>query len=197
LAKKLDPTGQTYVMMETNAIDHHGTIWIGTVVPAEPLLKMASDMQDRGARTLNLGGTDLNGLSGIISDTGVMLPVILTPNRPTGPGHYRMSVSLDPSVIDSVMGAENFCLITQASTITPQNDGRYRVHVGNYPAVSCIQQLILIVPKGWRVRSTSQPPASTHPVGDFVTDLWQARLTAEQTFSVDVVLDRMPALPGP
>jgi hypothetical protein len=150
-------------------------------------------MQDHGIKTLNLGNTDLGGATALFSDTGVMLPVVQTQNAPAGPGHNCMSVSLDPAMIDSIMDAENFCLITQASTITPQKDGGYLVRVANYPSVNCIQQLVLIVPKGWRVRNTSQPPASTHPVDDFVIDLWQARLAADQTFSVNVVLDRTPA----
>jgi hypothetical protein len=198
LTKDLDPTGKMAVMMQASAVDRRGTLWLGLVVPAGPILKIASVMQDQGIKTLSLGNTDIASPAAIISDTGVMLPVVRTQIRPRGPGQYRMSVSLGqtPGVIDSVMSAENFCLITEEGNITAQNDGGYRVHLNNYPGISCIQQLVLVVSKDWRVRTTSQPPASTHPVGDFVIDVWQKRVNERQDFSVHLVMDRNPATPA-
>ena len=68
-------------------------------------------------------------------------------------------------------------------------NGGYPLHLSNSPGVACIQQLGLIEPKGWHLRSNSADPASVQTIGDFTIHAWQEQLSAQGSFSVDVVLE--------
>lgn len=168
------------LMTQANSIDRNGTPWLGLVL-----------MIDRiGDKTLRLGNTDAAGPAGIITDTNALFPVTRTQRNPRGPGKYRVTANIDEPW---EMGERKQFLWVMGGLRPPKvmTDGSCAMRIGNFPGVDCTQQLVLVLPKGWKLRSASEPAVAEQTLGDFSISFWRKEVKADESYNVDVTLERV------
>ncbi|MGD1278552.1 MAG: sigma-70 family RNA polymerase sigma factor [Tepidisphaeraceae bacterium] len=173
LAADLDPGGEP-PNQELMALDHTGKLWMAYVFAIDHV----------GKEPIVMGTTTFPGRIGVITDQGTFAPVEKTPvtDKPRYPGYSNMSVTPD----QSWTGKEKSML-----ALYEGDRSGNRLQLGNWPGRVCVQQLVFIASKNWRVATSSLRPAATDVVGDFTIYLWQEKVkTATSGFSVNITLRR-------
>lgn len=178
-AKLVDPTGALPVLPQATGVDHAGTRWVGTLTGAG---------QDNGDGRLEFGNTSATDLAGVIlADQQVgVVPLQRTRNPEGAWGPYRMWIQLDKRQIAE--GHMMFGIIMRSGTLGVGESGVYKLQLANWPGPECVQQLILVTPARWRVRTSSEPEAAMQALGNVTVHLWQKRLAPREGFIVNVEL---------
>jgi hypothetical protein len=180
LAADLDPGGEP-PNQELTTLDHNARLWWAYV--------FAIDHVGQEPITV-IGGTTFPGTIGIITDQGKYAPVEKTPieGKATYPNYYRGTVKPD----QSWTGNEKTVLALYAGEIMSRSGNKlYKIDLSNWPGHVCVQQLVFIGSKNWRLAWSSIPPVATDVVGDFRIYLWQQKVkTATSGFSVKIAVRR-------
>ena len=175
--RQLDPTGGLPVFPQASGLDHTGTRWLGVMKDGGP---------DDGSGRLDLSNTSVTDIAGVVTFDRQVIPLQRSKNPASSWGPYRMWAELKRPRVPGEM----FGVLIRSGSVPAATDRICRLQLGNWPGPECIQQLILVLPPTWRVRSSSQPETSTQEVGTTTVHLWQKHLAAKEGLTVDVELER-------
>lgn len=180
-SRDLDPSGKLSVNMLVKSIDHDLNLWTGCVA-REP---------NRG-RTISgeikLSNTSATDPLLILTDGGVVLPHRLARWKAVGPGEYELFVTLDRSW--STGEEKSFYWVVPSGRPRAGRDGECSFVIRNVKGTEGIQQLMVVLPPGFRVKTTSEQPRSTVRVGERTLTLWQRHVQADEEYRVEVTLER-------
>jgi RNA polymerase sigma factor (sigma-70 family) len=160
------------------SIDADGMGWLAMV------FSEAGNME----KVLRPGSGTSTGLTGIFTESGVLLPV------------QRVRIRRDPFEVFSATATvtepwaplepKKFCWLIRDGQHSPRDDGRYRFFTSNMPGMDCTQQLALVTSKHWRLQWSSERPALTKTAGESVVYFWEKRVKADERYRVDAVIER-------
>ncbi len=178
---RLDPDNELPKNLNAYAIDDNLMVWI-----AAPLIHKNNGPTRTGV--FQLGGTSMTGPIAITDETGEILKHRLVKQK--RPSFYQLYVQLNSPW---KTGDEKiFYWVGQhhrGGKLSKNSQGRYPLTIQQHFGPEAIQQLALVLPRGWQIVSETEEPISVEQVGDFEITIWAKHVQRDENHRVDVVIE--------
>ena len=179
-SRDVDPAGKLEVNMLAESIDKKGELWIGIV---------ERDKNPAGTMSGEIGcsNTDASEPILILSDGGEILKHHLERRKASGPGKFKMFITLDKPW---PTGEEkSIYWIMRGGRPRIENQNEFSFEIQNIKGSEGLQQLMLVLPAGYRIKTESEPYHAAKDVGDNKIFLWQKHVMENENYRVAVVVE--------
>jgi predicted Ser/Thr protein kinase len=180
-AARLDPTGDLKAGTKVLALDRHGELWC--IVPSR-----RRNSGDTATGEYSLGRTDATEPIVVLTDGGRVLEHRLVTRKLKGPGQFEMVVTLDrpwPA------GEEkSFYWVLGVGQAKPEGPGEFSFKDQNLLGPEGIQQILLVLPSDYHLKTESEAHQMTRDVGDQRIFLWQKHVQPNENYRIEVVVKR-------